>query len=203
MIIRQEKEQDYFTVENLVREAFWNVYRPGCSEHLVLHNFRLNRDFIKDLDLVLEDNNKIVAQIMYSKANIILDNRQKLDIITFGPISVLPEYQKLGYGEKIINYSIDKATKLVFGAIAITGNPNYYNKFGFVDANNFGVYYLDLPKTEKTPFFMIKELKQDYLKNCSGRYYDPDGYNVNQNELDEFDKQFPLKIKEKHEGQLE
>ena len=63
-IIRLERKEEYREVENLVREAFWNVYRPGCNEHLVTHNFRSNPAFVKELDYVIEQDCEIVGTII-------------------------------------------------------------------------------------------------------------------------------------------
>ena len=133
-IIRNELEEDYDDVENLTREAFWNVYRPGCNEHLVIHNLRKEKCFIKELDYVIEKDNKIIANIVYAKSKITQDNGITKDILIFGPISVLPEYQKKGYGSYIIKYTMNKAKEMGYTEIAITGNPDYYHRFGFESA---------------------------------------------------------------------
>lgn len=124
-IIRNELEKDYDEVENLTRDAFWNVYRPGCNEHLVIHKLRNENCFIKELDYVIEKDNKIIANIVYAKSKITQDNGLTRDILIFGPISVLPEYQKKGYGSYIIKYTMNKAKEMGYTEIAITGNPNY------------------------------------------------------------------------------
>ena len=124
-IIRNELEKDYDEVENLTRDAFWNVYRPGCNEHLVIQKLRNENCFIKELDYVIEKDNKIIANIVYAKSKITQDNGLTRDILIFGPISVLPEYQKKGYGSYIIKYTMNKAKEMGYTEIAITGNPNY------------------------------------------------------------------------------
>lgn len=201
MIIRNEEKKDYNDVENLTREAFWNVYRPGCFEHYVLHKMRDDDCFIKDLDYCIEDNNKIVAHIAYARAYI-NDNGIKHEIAIFGPLSVLPEKQKQGYGSKLIEFTLQKAKELGFALVAITGNPEYYHRFGFESASKFGVFYEGLPKTEESPFFMIKILDKEKANNVKGIYSDPKVYMVDEKKVEEFDKKFPKKLKEKREGQL-
>lgn len=201
-IIRLEEPKDFREVENLTREAFWNVYQPGCMEHFILHNYRNLTDFIGGLDYVIELDGKIVAHIMYSKAEIKCDDGKIIPIAIFGPVSVLPEYQHKGYGSKIITYTMEKAKQLGYGAIAITGNPEYYHRFGFTDAHSFDVYYMDIPRDEPTPFFMMKELQEGYFDGVSGNYHDPEGYQIDNNALEEYDKTFPPKVKEKCPGQL-
>ena len=203
MIIRLEEEKDYFETENLTREAFWNVYREGCFEHLIIHNLRKDKSFVKELDYCIEIDNKIIANIVYAKGKLKLENGNIREILIFGPVSVLPEYQKKGYGEKLINYTIEKAKELGFDAIVIMGNPNYYKKFGFESCSKYKIYYEGIDKKEETPFFMIKILNDNNIENLKGIYSAPDCYKADEKELEEFDKKFPFKIKEKIEGQIE
>lgn len=203
MIIRLEEEKDYFETENLTREAFWNVYREGCFEHLIIHNLRKDKSFVKELDYCIEIDNKIIANIVYAKGKLKLENGDIREILIFGPVSVLPKYQKKGYGEKLINYTIEKAKELGFDAIVIMGNPNYYKKFGFESCSKYKIYYEGLDKNEEAPFFMIKILNDNNIENLKGIYSDPDCYKADEKELEEFDKKFPFKIKEKTEGQIE
>lgn len=203
MIIRLEEEKDYFETENLTREAFWNVYREGCFEHLIIHNLRKDKSFVKELDYCIEIDNKIIANIVYAKGKLKLENGNIREILIFGPVSVLPKYQKKGYGEKLINYTIEKAKELGFDAIVIMGNPNYYKKFGFESCSKYKIYYEGLDKNEEAPFFMIKILNDNNIENLKGIYSDPDCYKADEKELEEFDKKFPFKIKEKIEGQIE
>lgn len=203
MIIRLEEEKDYFETENLTREAFWNVYREGCFEHLIIHNLRKDKSFVKELDYCIEIDNKIIANIVYAKGKLKLENGDIREILIFGPVSVLPKYQKKGYGEKLINYTIEKAKELGFDAIVIMGNPNYYKKFGFESCSKYKIYYERLDKNEEAPFFMIKILNDNNIENLKGIYSDPDCYKADEKELEEFDKKFPFKIKEKTEGQIE
>ncbi|TXJ54694.1 N-acetyltransferase [Brachyspira aalborgi] len=197
MIIRLEEEKDYFETENLTREAFWNVYREGCFEHLIIHNLRKDKSFVKELDYCIEIDNKIIANIVYAKGKLKLENGNIREILIFGPVSVLPEYQKKGYGEKLINYTIEKAKELGFDAIVIMGNPNYYKKFGFESCSKYKIYYEGIDKNEEVPFFMIKILNDNNIENLKGIYSDPDCYKADEKELEEFDKKFPFKIKEK------
>ncbi len=203
MNIRLEQEKDYYEVENLTREAFWNVYRPGCFEHLVIHKLRQDKCFVKELDYVIELDGKIIANIMYAKGTLALEKGGQKEILLFGPVSVLPEYQRKGYGEKIIKFTMQKATELGYGAIVITGNPDYYKKYGFESSSKHGIYYNGTDKKEETPFFMIKILDPKLMEGLKGIYTDPECYNVNEKEVEEFDKNFPKKIKEKRAGQLE
>lgn len=202
MKIRLEEKRDYFEVENLTRESFWNLYRPGCFEHFVLHKMRKDKCFIKELDYVIEENGKIIANIVYAKGKIKLKDDIINDILIFGPVSVLPEYQKKGYGKTLIEYTMNIAKELGYNEVVITGNPEYYKRFGFESASKYNIYYEGMDLNEEAPFFMIKILNKDNFDINFGVYSDPDCYNVDDKELDEFDKKFPAKIKEKREGQL-
>lgn len=203
MTIRLEQEKDYFEVENLTREAFWNRYRPGCFEHLVLHNLRDDACFLPELDYVLEENGRIVANIVYAKGTLVLDDGGETDILLFGPVSVLPECQGKGYGSKLIEFTLDKVQKMGYPAVVITGNPAYYGRFGFESASRHGIYYEGMDRSEEASFFMVKVLNTNGMKALRGTYSDPKCYFVDGEELDTFDKAFPTKVKEILPGQLQ
>ncbi len=200
--IRLETENDWNEVENLTREAFWNKYHPGCLEHYILHRFRNQPDFVKELDYVIEEDGRIVAHIMYCNSEIMCDDGRIISIMTFGPVSVLPEYQGKGYGSKLIRFTMKKAAELGCGAIAITGNPDYYHRFGFASGHSMHIYYSAVPRDNEAPFFMIKELQSGYLTGITGSFQDPDGYVVEDADVDAFDANFPPKEKKRLPGQL-
>lgn len=200
--IRLEEPRDYREVENLTREAFWNKYRPGCMEHYVLHCYRDRPEFMKELDYVMEEDGVIIAHIMYSRAQITGDDGRMIPILIFGPVSVLPEKQGGGYGGRLIRYTLEQAERLGWGAVAITGDPDYYHRFGFVSGTVMGVCYDGIPPTEEAPFFMVKELKEGFLRDVTGVYRDPEGYFVEDADVDAFDAGFPPKEKKKLPGQL-
>lgn len=201
-IIRIETKEDYKITENITREAFWNVYQPGCSEHYVLHKFRELPHYIPELSLVMEVDGNVVAHIMYSKGEVVCGNGDRVPIVVFGPLSVEPEHQGKGYGGELISYSMDKAKSMGFGAIAITGDPAYYKRFGFVSGSSVNVYYAEMPRKEEAPFFMVKELVPGYLKGVVGTYFNPEGYIVDDADVDIFDENFPAKEKKVLPGQL-
>ncbi len=203
MTIRLEQKKDYFEVDNLTREAFWNVYRPGCSEHLVIHNLRKDACFVPELDYVLEEDCKIIANIVYAKGTLTLDSGGKTDILLFGPVGVLPEYQGKGYGAEMISFTLEKAKQMGYPAVVITGNPEYYNRFGFESASKYGIYYDGLERFEEASFFMVKVLNNQGMEALKGTYSDPRCYFVDEEELEAFDKTFPPKVKEVREGQLQ
>lgn len=200
--VRLEMQKDWREVENLTREAFWNKYRPGCSEHFVLHQYRSRSDFVKELDYVIEEDGRILAHIMYANSEIICDNGRIIPILIFGPVSVLPECQGKGYGSKLIRFTMEKARELGCGAIAITGNPDYYNSFGFVSGHSMHIYYAAVSRDEEFPFFMVKELQKGYLTGVTGTYQDPVGYLVDDADVEAFDMNFSPKEKKKLPGQL-
>lgn len=201
-IIRQETISDYFEVENLTREAFWNVYRPGCFEHFVLHRYRKLPDFIPELSLCLIMNDKIIGHVMYAHSHIDADDGRKIKIMTFGPISIAPEYKRKGYGTILLRYSMEKAKELGCKALAICGNINFYGKSGFEVASKKGIHYYAEPREAEVPYFLIKELEKGFLDGITGIYKDPDGYDCEGVDIDLFDSRFPLKKKEKLPGQL-
>ena len=200
--IRLEKKEEYREVESLVREAFWNVYRPGCLEHFVLNRLRNNPDFIAELDYVMELNGKLIGQIVFMKAELKADDGRDIPIVTIGPICITPELKRKGYGKVLLDYSLDKAARIGFGAVCIEGNIDFYGKSGFTYADEFGIRYHGLPADEDASFFLCKELTPGYLDGITGEYETPAGYFVDEAEADKFDKGFPYKEKLKQPGQL-
>ena len=200
--IRLEKKEEYHEVENLVRESFWNVYRPGCLEHFVLNQLRNNPDFIAELDYVMELNGKLIGQTIFMKAVIKADDGSDIPIVTMGPICITPEFKRKGYGKVLLDYSLDQAAKMGFGAVCFEGNIDFYGKSGFTYAGEFGIRYHGLPEGEDASFFLCKELIPGYLDGITGEYETPAGYFVYEAKADEFDKGFPYKEKLTQPGQL-
>ena len=202
LIIRNETENDYRDCENLMREAFWNVYRPGCSEHYVLHCFRTDPAFVKELDFVAELDGKIIGQVIYVRATIDCADGKKVPIVTLGPIGILPEYKRKGFGKKLLDFSLAKAAELGFGAVVIEGNIDFYGKSGFTIAKEKGIRYFDDPEAD---YLLVKEFKNGYLDGVNGTFADPEGYFVpfkNPQGFDAFEAGFPKKEKLVLDGQL-
>ena len=200
--IRLERNEDYREVENLVREAFWNVYRPGCSEHYVIHVLRDDPAFVKELDFVMEQDGRLIGQNMFMKTVIDSDDGREIPILTMGPIGITPELKRKGYGKKLLDFSLEKAAEMGFGAVLFEGNIDFYGKSGFDYAEKFGIRYHDLPEGEDASFFLCKELIPGYLDGVTGVYQTPAGYYVDDADVEEFDKAFPPKEKLKLPGQL-
>ena len=200
--IRLEKPEDYREVENLVRESFWNVYRPGCSEHYVIHVLRDDPAFVKELDFVMEQNGVLIGQNMFMRTVIEADDGRGIDVLTMGPIGITPELKRHGYGKKLLDYSLEKATAMGFGAVLFEGNIGFYGHSGFTYARNFGIRYHDLPEGADDSFFLCKELIPGYLDDVTGVYRTPRGYYVDDADVEEFDKAFPHKKKLRLPGQI-
>ena len=202
-MIRIASTTDYRRTEELTREVFWNKYHPGCSEHYILHRFRENKALIPELDLVMERKNQIVGHIMYCEGAIELDAGGTCPLVVFGPVSIDPACQGQGLGAQLISYSMDQAARMGYGAVAITGSPDYYHRFGFLSGSRMGIYYHGMSRTEEAPFFMVRELKPGYLRNVKGTFRDPAGYYAEDADVERFDQRFPPKVKQKLPGQLE
>ena len=200
--IRLEKQEDHRQVENLVREAFWNVYRPGCSEHYVLHVLRDDPAFVKELDFVMEQDGRLIGQNMFMKTVIDADDGRTIPILTMGPIGITPELKRRGYGKMLLDYSLQRAAELGFGAVLFEGNIGFYGKSGFDYAGNFGIRYHDLPEGADASFFLCRELIPGYLDGITGVYQTPQGYYVDDADVEEFDKAFPAKEKLVLPGQI-
>ena len=200
--IRPERKEEYREVENLVRESFWNVYRPGCSEHYVIHVLRDDPAFVKELDFVMEKDGKLIGQNIFMKTTIEADDGKTIDVLTMGPIGIAPKLKRKGYGKAILDYSLEKAAEMGFGAVLFEGNIGFYGNSGFDYASKFGIRYHDLPEDADSSFFLCKELIPGYLDGITGVYQTPKGYYVEDADVEEFDKNFPPKEKLKLPGQL-
>lgn len=202
VIIRLESKNEHHEVENLVRESFWNVYRPGCLEHYVLHQLRNDPAFVPELDFVMTLDGKLIGQNMFMNAVIVSDDGRNIPIMTMGPICITPELKRKGYGKILLDYSLEKATELGCGALCFEGNIDFYGKSEFKEAGEFGIRYHGLEEDEDASFFLCKELIPGYLDGIAGEYAPPKGYMVDEQEAEEFDKEFPYKEKKKLPGQL-
>jgi Predicted acetyltransferase len=197
--LRVEEEKDFRTVENITREAFWNVYRPGCCEHFILHKLRSSPAFIKELDFVAELDGEVVGNIVYSKSIVVDEAGTRHEVIGFGPLSVLPSCQGRGIGAKLIEHTVEIAKERGLRAIIIFGDPAYYHRFGFVNAEVFDIHTSEGENFEP---FMAMELYNGSLRGITGRYFDDAAFNVNEEELEMFDQGFPPKQKEVTDTQL-
>ncbi len=201
-IIRLERTEEHRETETLVREAFWNVYRPGCLEHYVLNQLRNDEAFVPELNFVMEKDGQLIGQNMFMRAVIKADNGRDIPIMTMGPICIANELKRQGYGKILLDYSLEKAAELGCGALCFEGNIKFYGKSGFTYASEFGIRYHDLPEGADSSFFLCKELIPGYLDGISGEYTPPKGYFVDEAEAEEFDKQFMPKEKLKLPTQL-
>ena len=203
IIIRRETESDYRAAEELVREAFWNVYRPGCQEHYVLHRFRCDPAFVPELSYVMERDGRLIGQNMFVRAAIRRDGGGSVPILAMGPICVAPDLQRQGLGKRLLDFTLDKAAALGCGAVCFEGNIDFYGKSGFTYARRFGIRYHDLPEGADDSFFLCRELIPGWLDGVRGEYTPPQGYFVSPEEVEEFDRSFPPKEKLRLPGQLE
>ncbi|MBQ7455476.1 MAG: N-acetyltransferase [Clostridia bacterium] len=202
---RREEEKDYRAVENLVRESFWNVDRPGCMEHYVLRHLRNDPAFVKELDIVMEKDGELIGQNMFMRAVIQADDGRDVPIMTMGPICVAPPLKRQGYGKMLLDYSLEQAARFGCPALCFEGNILFYGKSGFTYAHDFGIRYHDLPAGADDSFFLCKELAPGYLKGITGEYAPPKGYfaaEEHPEDFERYDAQFPPKVKLKLPGQL-
>lgn len=192
IVIRYEKEDDYRIVEEVTREAFWNLYFPGCNEHYLVHQMRNHPDFIKELDFVAEYNGKVLGNIMYTKAWLIDELGTEIDIVSFGPLSVTPEYQRKGIGSGLINHTKNIAIKNGVKAIVILGDPHNYCKHGFKSSKDFNISDIN----GDYPYGMLSlELEEGVLAGHKWKYKYSGVYEINEKDADEYDNSFKKKEK--------
>ncbi|MEG0295507.1 MAG: N-acetyltransferase [Clostridium sp.] len=198
--IRNEVPSDYRKVEEVTREAFWNLYCPGSNEHLIIHNLRKHEDFIKELSFVIEVDGEIIGSIHYSKSKIISRDGKEYETITFGPVSILPKLHRKGFGRALIEHSIEVARNLGYKSIIIGGYPYHYETYGFVGAKKYGIA---LPDGNFYTGIMALPLYEGALDEVSGVVYFSEAMEPDETMLNEFDKQFPYKEKKVQESQLQ
>ena len=201
-IIRLERKEEHREVETLVRESFWNVYRPGCLEHYVLNQLRSDPAFVPELDFVMEKDGSLIGQNIFVRAVIESDQGGQIPIMTMGPICISPEHKRKGYGKILMDYSLERAAELGCGAVCFEGNIDFYGKSGFGYAREYGIRYHGLPEGVDDSFFLCRELISGYLEGITGEYRTPQGYFVDEEEAEQFDKNFVPKEKLKLPGQL-
>lgn len=186
--IREESQNDYNYVDAVIRASFWNVYKPGCDEHLMASKLRKSDDYIPELDLIAEVDKKIVGFVMGTKANIVNNNKQdKQSVVAVGPICVLPEWQGKGIGTQLMHSLIEKAKLYGAKGLVLYGNPTYYSKFGFVNAKK---YMVTMPDGNNIEDFMLLELEQNSMKDVCGKCFESSAFEVNKEELILFEKKF-------------
>lgn len=201
MQIRLEQEKDYLEVENLVRDSFWNVYRPGAYEHFIVHNLRNDESFIANLAYVIEDDNGIIGHINYSKGEI----RYGEDVASaaiLGPLSVHTDFQNRGLGSKLVNHTLEIAKDDDIPFVLVVGNEDYYSRFGFESASKYNLYLEGTDFAEENPFFMINVFDESKIRKDLGIFRNPEVFDVDEAEVDEFDRQFEYREKLVKEGQL-
>jgi predicted N-acetyltransferase YhbS len=191
--IRPTKKTEFKDTEILTRESFWDLYKPGCDEHFVLYKIRTSKCYIGELDLIITDGEKITGHIICTKAKVIDPMNNENMVLCVGPFSIMNEYQRKGYGSKLMEYCIEKSKYLGYSAMILFGNPDYYQRFGFKNAIEYGISTKEGRNFEP---FMARELQKDGLKRIHGKFYEDESFSVEADELIEFEKQFPYK--EKH-----
>ncbi|WP_321417527.1 N-acetyltransferase [uncultured Methanomethylovorans sp.] len=197
--IRLEEENDFKNVEYMTREAFWDLYKPGCDEHLIVHKIRKVPAFVKELDFIAYEKDRIVGNIIYSRAKVVNEENKEFEVLCMGPFAVLPSDQKKGIGSLLLKHSIEKARQLGYKAIIIFGNPDYYQRFGFRNAEK---YKIQTSWGENLDAFMALELYNGSLIGISGKFYEDEVFKTEKEELEDFERNFPYKEKHVTDTQL-
>lgn len=201
MKIRLENENDYREVEELVRDSFWNVYRPGAYEHFIVHNLRDDESFLSELAYVLEEDGRIIGHINYSKGKISYE-KSSVPAVILGPIAIDSDCRNQGLGSKLINHTLGMAQKEGIPFVLVVGDENYYSRFGFECASGYNLYLEGTDIAQENPFFMIRIFDESEINGQLGIFHNPDVFDVDEREVDEFDRKFEYREKLVKEGQL-
>lgn len=186
IIIRNEEEKDFRTVEELTKKAFWNVQVPGCNEHYLAHMLRKHADFVPELDFVVEEDDKIIGNIMYVKSKLVDTRGNEKDVLTFGPLSIHPAYQRKGYGKQLQLHSFERAKSFGYDVIVILGNPENYVGTGFKNGKHFHVGFGNTYPVA----LLVKELRNGALDGREWQYIESPAYAINDADADAFDRDF-------------
>ncbi len=192
IIVRNEETKDFSRVEEVAREAFWNLYFPGGHEHYLVHVMRDHKDFIKELAFVIEVDGKVEGAIFYTRSTVVQEDKENIKTITFGPVFISPELHRQGLGRKLISYSLKKAKEMAFSGVIILGYPHHYRPYGFVGGKKYNIsmsdgnYYKGL---------QALPLQENIFDNIKGYVQFSDVFEFTQEEVDNFDKSFPPKEK--------
>lgn len=199
MEIRMERADDWLEVENLVRDSFWNIYRPGAYEHFIVHQLRNDDCFITKLAYVIESDGNIIGNINYSMGKLKWQNHID-DAVILGPIAIDKDHQNQGLGTRLIEYTLNLAKDYPY--VFVVGDENYYSRFGFKPASKYNIYLEGTDSTQENPFFMIKINDLSKLPIQKATFHNPEVFDVSQEDVDEFDKKFEFRQKLVLEGQL-
>ncbi|HIX59859.1 MAG TPA: N-acetyltransferase [Candidatus Blautia gallistercoris] len=190
--IRNERKEDYEAVERITREAFYNVYVPGCMEHYLVHIMREHEDFIPELDFVLEYEGEIIGNIMYTRSKLVDEQGETKEILTFGPVSILPKYQRRGYGKMLMEHSFEQAQKLGYDTVVIFGDPGNYVSCGFKCCRKYNVC---LENGKYPAAMLVKELIPGCLDGRRWFYYDSPVMAVSEEAAEQYDSTLEKKEK--------
>lgn len=193
MILRKIEKEDYYAVECLAKKTFWNINMPGCDEHYLVHRIWNEICFVPEISMLVEVDGKPIGAILYTKCRIETE-KGNVEVLTFGPLCVDPDFQKKGIGGRLLTESMKLAKEHGFKGILICGVPEYYPRFGFKTADTFGI---TMPDGSNFDAFMGYELEENYLAENKGKFYEPEALDCDihdetyMKELEEFDKGFP------------
>ncbi|MCE1174827.1 MAG: N-acetyltransferase [Propionibacteriales bacterium] len=183
--IRPARADDYRSTEELVRDAFWDLYRPGCVEHLIIHQARKSDELL--IDLVAIDDDGLLGSLIVTRAQIVDASGQAAEVGYLGPIGVRPDRQRTGVGSALMRAGLDQLTEQGFVGVFLFGDPGYYGRFGFADAVTWAI---TTPDGLNFPAFMGLELRAGGLNGVQGRLAESPAFEVDSAALTEFDQQF-------------
>lgn len=200
IVIRREEERDCRRVEEVAREAFWNLYFPGTDIPVVVNKLRRSPDFIKELTYVIEVDGQVEGGIFYTHSKIVNGKGEEIKTISFGPVFISPELHRQGLGRKLITYTIEKAKEMGYRAILTLGYPYHYEPYGFLGGKRYGI---SMPDMKFYKGLLALPLYEGALENISGYAIFSEDLEATPEEIEEFDKNFPHKEKGFQESQLE
>lgn len=189
--IRKENKQDYSKVEEMVRRSFYNQYRPGCDEHLMVHTMRNHPAFLPEYSRIATVDGKVAGLINYFMSKIVVGDKE-ISVPSFGPLCVDHKYKNKGIGGKLIHETLALVKEAGEPGVIIFGEPEYYPKHGFLRAGELG-----LTDANGNVFdaFMAIELIPGALSIPGGKFVEPEDLcSFSDEAVEEFDKKFNRRL---------
>lgn len=193
ILIKHTDKEDYFITEYVTRDAFWDLKPVGTIEHFALHKLRKSDRFIKELDFIAIEEEIIVGHVLMAKAYLTDCYGNKSEVLSLDFLSVLTDYQNKNIGSLLVQHALDEAKTLGYGAVFVSEMPLFFRRFGFRNADCFGINAIAQGASKH---LMAFELKHNSLRNASELLVNEGICSIDNADFEQFDAKFPYRPKQ-------
>lgn len=168
-VIRPETPADRERIYHLVQTAFKTAQVSDGDEQDFVNRLREGEGYVSELALVMEEreSGRLIGQVMLTEVYITGRGESRHTVLLMAPLAVALEHRSLGLGGELVREALHRAGQLGYGAVFLVGNPDYYSRFGFVQASNYGVTYAGLGE-QYARFVQARELLPGALTGKEG-----------------------------------